>query len=285
MAFLKSVFISGFIMYLALSSLYALAQVVRGMDPILGWLGMALAALGPLAYFTWIMLARPARTPRLPLDCTLVSGLGLAISMAMAWKHGPAAGLIHVWAGAAFIGWFVYLRWYSPFQKRDTGSLQRGSELPAFRLQNLRDEIVNSELFRGSPHVLVFYRGNWCPFCTAQIRELAESYQEIAATGAQVMLISPQPLKEHQKLAKRYAIPVEFLRDRDNEAARTLGILAPWAVPMGMQVAGYDSDAALPTVLVTDVDGRILYSHLTDNYRIRPEPSEFLSVLQSASAR
>jgi hypothetical protein len=51
-------------------------------------------------------------------------------------------------------------------------------------------------------------------------------------------------------------------------------------LPMGMQVLGYDSETVLPTVIITDKGGRILWVHETDNYRIRPEPEVYLAVLR-----
>lgn len=49
---------------------------------------------------------------------------------------------------------------------------------------------------------------------------------------------------------------------------------------MGMQMLGYDSDTVLPTVIITDKDGRIVWTHETDNYRVRPEPDTYLEVLR-----
>jgi peroxiredoxin len=277
--FLRSVFVSAFTAYLAVASAYALVQLARGMEPLLAWLGMTLAALGPLAFFTWVMLAKPARTVRHPVEYSVISALGLAIAMAVSWRHGAAAGMIHVWAGLAVVGWIVYLRWYSPFGNRSAASLTPGGQLPDFNLQNTAGETVNSSLFRGRSHVLLFYRGNWCPFCTAQIRELAQQYRDLESAGAVVVLISPQPLSEHRKLAARFDLPMQFLRDPDNQAAKLLGIVAPWGTPMGIQLLGYESDTVLPTVVISDGHGIIVYSDQTDNYRIRPKPAEFLQVL------
>jgi hypothetical protein len=43
---------------------------------------------------------------------------------------------------------------------------------------------------------------------------------------------------------------------------------------------GYDSETVLPTVIITDAGGKVLWSHQTDNYRVRPEPSLYLQVLR-----
>ncbi len=283
MAFLRSLFISAYLTYLLAASAVALVQLARGADPLLAWVGMALASLGPLSFFAWIMTRKPPRTARHPVEYSVAGALGLAIAVAISWRYGEAAGMTHVWAALAVSGWLVYLRWYSVFRQRSAAGLEPGNTLPDFPLRNLDGETVNSSLFRGRAHVLVFYRGNWCPFCTAQIAELASRYRELEDAGATAVLISPQPAKEHRKLARRHAVPLQLLQDPDSAAARRLGILDAWGVPLGMQLLGYASDTVLPTVIISDAQGRILYSDLTDNYRIRPEPGAFLDVLRAAA--
>jgi peroxiredoxin len=255
------------------------------MGPAWSWSGLALAALGPLAFFAWIFATKPARTDRHPVGYSIVSGLGLAITMAMAWRHGEAAGIVHVWAALILVCWMIYLAWYSPFNHREAGLLASGQILPEFNLQNTSGEMISSRQFTGQAVVWLFYRGNWCPFCTAQIGELARKYREIEATGAGVLLISPQSLDKHKALAGRFDMPMQFLRDPGNRAAKKLGIFNAWGTPLGMQALGYDSDTVLPTVFITDQQGKIIYSHLTDNYRIRAEPDEFLRVLKDDNAK
>jgi hypothetical protein len=34
-------------------------------------------------------------------------------------------------------------------------------------------------------------------------------------------------------------------------------------------------------VIITDKEGKIIYSDFTTNYRVRPEPDEFIKVLQA----
>jgi peroxiredoxin len=281
MGLLKSAFISAYLVWLVLAVTYALLQMLRGVEPLLSWLGMALAALGPLSFFAWVFASKPSRTERHPVEHSALSGLGLAICMALAWRHGTAAGWAHAWAAVSLVGWMVYLRWYSPLPKPDAESLESGALLPDFQLQSLSGETVNSALFRGQPHILVFIRGNWCPFCTAQVREIAAACRELAAAGARVAVISPQPLTRQEELARRFEAPMEFLQDPGNRAASQLGIAARWGTPLGLQALGYGSDTVLPTVIITDADGRVMQLDSTDNYRIRPEPQEFLRVLQS----
>ncbi len=113
MNLLKSVFISSFLTWLAMVSIYSITQLVRGTEPLLSWLGLALAVFSPLVFFIKTVVFRSPRSRRHPIEYSILSGLGLAVTMAMSFRYGHAAGLIHVWAGMTLIGWLVYLRWYS----------------------------------------------------------------------------------------------------------------------------------------------------------------------------
>jgi hypothetical protein len=71
------------------------------------------------------------------------------------------------------------------------------------------------------------------------------------------------------------------MRDRDNAVAKRLRIFAANGLPTGLQALGYDSDVPLPTVFISDAKGTVIYADLTSNYRIRPEPEDFLRVLDA----
>ena len=281
MNLLKSLYISTFIIWLCLVSVYAVIQLARGTEPLLSWAGLALSAFAPLAFFLKAFLFKSPRTPRHPLEYSILSGLGLVMTLAISSRYGQAAGAIHVWAGITLLAWLIYLRWYSVFGSRDTQLLKVGSKLPEFPLESLDGEKVSSIDFMSRPHLLLFYRGNWCPFCTAQIEELAASYQRLEEIGLTIVLISPQPIEKNQQMAARFQIPMLFLRDPDGKAAKQLGIGHEWGTPMGLQLLGYESDSVLPTLLVTDTKGNITFSDQTDNYRVRPELVDIESLFKT----
>ena len=285
MNLLKSIFISAFITWLTLLSLYAFAKVIGGTVPLLSWLGLALTAFAPLAFFIKAFLFKSPRTPRHPVEYSILGGLGLAVTMAMSFRYGQAAGQIHMWAGVTLLAWLAYLRWYSVFRTRDAEALRVGAKLPEFKLETLDGHTVSSECFMAKPHLLLFYRGNWCPFCTAQIEELAGAYQRLEKMGVSVVLISPQSISKNQALAARFDVPMTFLRDRESAAAKQLGIGHTWGTPMGLQVLGYESDSVMPTLIVTNAQGQIVFSDQTDNYRVRPDPVAIAELLATTDLK
>jgi peroxiredoxin len=113
----------------------------------------------------------------------------------------------------------------------------------------------------------------------AQIREISAQYQELERRGVAVLLVSPQPVSHSVALAKKMKVNFQFLTDENNAMARQLKIDQEHGVPLGFEVLGYKSETVLPTVIITDEQGKILFLDQTDNYRVRPEPETFLEVL------
>ncbi|HLY97186.1 MAG TPA: peroxiredoxin-like family protein, partial [Sideroxyarcus sp.] len=149
-----------------------------------------------------------------------------------------------------------------------------------FTVRDAQNKMVSSGQLTDKPAILIFYRGNWCPLCSAQLKELVGRYKEINALGVRVAMISPQPHINTVGLSRIYDAKFDFLTDEGNAAARALGIENRNGTPLGMQMFGYDNDTVLPTVIITDRDGKIVWTHETDNYRIRPEPDVYLELLR-----
>jgi len=177
----------------------------------------------------------------------------------------------------------LYIFWYSRFGRIESMQLGVGNKLPHFSLKDIEGNEVGSEDLAGSPAVLLFYRGNWCPLCMAQIREIAGRYQEMNDMGIKVALISPQPDEQSRILAGVHDVPFHFLVDTENKFAESLGIAVDYGVPVGI-MGNYAPHTVMPTVVVTNADGTIVFSDQTDNYRVRPEPDMFLAILRRSGA-
>ncbi|WP_420630102.1 peroxiredoxin family protein [Candidatus Leptofilum sp.] len=237
------------------------------------WVGLLLAGLPIVGFFANLYRFTTVRTrANLPL---LTGWVGLAAALTLI----DFMWLPTLWAGLLFVGWLAYVHWYSRLNRNNNEQLVVGRPFPNILLEDESGKPIRSDDLKGQTTLYLFYRGNWCPLCMAQIKEIAAQYQELARRGVQMVLISPQPHKNTRDLAARFEVPFIFLVDVQNKAARQLGIDHPYGVPMG--VPGYEADTVMPTVVIVGIDGRILYADLTDSYRIRPEPAEFLRVLDN----
>ncbi|MEX1669814.1 peroxiredoxin family protein [Zhongshania guokunii] len=273
---LKSLFISAWMTLLMLGAARSGWAIYK--DPsAAAWYWALFCMLAPLAFFAWIFTFNVARTQvasKAVLGITLFTLLGAVLSPviieALAWI-----------LGAGVLGTVLYEWWYSSFGERHNEILSVGQILPDLEfIDAAGKEIETGKL--NKPMLMIFYRGNWCPLCMAQIKEIAGQYRELAAKGVEIMLISPQSQSHTVDLAQRFEAPMSFLVDTDNAMAKRLGIAAANGLPLGMEVLGYDSDTVMPTVIMTDSAGKILFADLTDNYRVRPEPEIFLQVFAQA---
>ena len=286
---IKSLFIGMFPMFAMGISGYGIYYLATsGLNFI--WLGAVLITLPIMLFISRIMMFKnmARTTPHFPL-ITLTAIIGLALSI-----YGYAVSIFSplgtaesnvfnnmsiVLACTGFILFILYNFWYSSLGREVNQALRIGKPLPQFEALDIRGKRINSTVFEGTPTIYLFFRGNWCPLCMAQIKEVATQYKKLSSLGAKVVLCAPQPEKNTQALADKFDVPFIFLTDVDNRAAQALGIEMKNGLPAGMKMLGYNKDTLHPTVIITDTTGSIIYSDLTNNYRIRPEPEDFIKVL------
>jgi peroxiredoxin len=276
---MKSIFVSLYMTVVVAITVIA-GQSLWSSQDYLSWGGVLLVTAPLMIIIGRLMILQSsARTSaRFPTIIALGAMGVLLASWGYVRGGNPEAPLLAI---IAWIGFMAYSYWYSSFGRQPSAELQVGDSLPEFKLMDVAGRSVSSSSFNDKATVWIFYRGNWCPLCMAQIKELASQYRQLQALGVRVALISSQPHKKTIALAKKFDVAFDFLTDGNNKAAQTLGIAHPGGLPMGLQMLGYDSDTVLPTVIITDRGGRILWVHETDNYRVRPEPDVYLSVLRN----
>jgi peroxiredoxin len=275
---LKSIFIALFPMF----AIYALVDSILHLvqhEFSYHYIGQLISALTIVVFFAGLFITSQARTKRHLDVYTIFIGVGLVISFVdTIFSLNYNSNLIIL---CLVLGWLAYITWYSVFKNRNTTILKVGKQLPNFELEDSNKNKISSSSFLGHPSIFLFYRGNWCPLCMAQIKEIVAQYKAIEERGVNTVLISPQPHKFSKSLAEKYNVNFKFLTDSNNVVAKQLGIFAKNGIPTGFQIMGYDNDTVLPTVIITDAKGNIVFADLTDNYRVRPEPETFLKVIDS----
>lgn len=276
--------------FIGIYPVVAVAVVVKSLMALsaapmqLVWWG-ALATSAPMVMlFMRLMILRDvARTSKsLPL-LSVLALVGFALAL-YGWSGRGEPDLGLVFALTGFAGFLAYDFWYSNYGRTPSDLFTVGQPLPDFTLQEEDGTVVPSASFTGRPALILFYRGNWCPLCMAQIDELAALHQDFADLDVQVVLISPQPHIFTARLAARHAVNFRFLVDPGAAAARDLKLLVKNGLPLGLGLLGYAADTVYPTVIMTDADGRVIFADQTDNYRVRPEPDTFLRIYREAVA-
>jgi peroxiredoxin len=275
----KSLFISPAIGIVMLLMVFSLVQAFISDHEQTAWLGAAIAAF-PFSILMFRLMTRSVvrTSDNLPV-LGAIAAAGVMVSIWEQFIEETSGWVPTSVALTSAVLFGVYIFWYSRFGRIASSDLSVGAALPDFDLIDSDGESFSSDELLGSSAVLMFYRGNWCPLCMAQIKEIAARYADLDAMGIKVVLVSPQPDEQSRRLAAMYDVPFRFLIDKDNELARSLGIAVSNGVPIGLP-GGYAPDTVMPTLVVTNAKGIILFSDQTDNYRVRPEPDVFLAILR-----
>ena len=268
---LKSLFISGFPVF----ALIVFIKTILKQNFSLEQISLLISSFTIVLFFSMLFIKPVARTTETLKPYSLIILVSILISL---FDFNRNTLLINV---ILTLGWVVYLKWYSTFNNRDLNLLEIGKTFPNFSLENSKREAINLKSLKGKFKIYIFYRGNWCPLCMAQIKEVAQQYKELEKRDIDMVLISSQPHKFSENLAKKHKVPFHFLVDVENKMAKKLNIYHKNGLPTGFQILGYDSDVVLPTVIITDKNNKIIFSDLTDNYRLRPEPETFFRIIDN----
>src|SRR3712207_4584516 len=143
-----------------------------------------------------------------------------------------------------------------------------GQTVPYFELPDQQDYPwgLSGQLEVG-PVVLVFYRGDWCPYCNGQLAGYARGYEEFDKRGAQVAGISVDPPGNNARMVGELLLPFPLLSDPRGELIKRYGL---WDEEEGV---------AAPSILVVDRSGEIRYRYSGSDFADRPGDEEVFAAL------
>ena len=285
MSGLRAIFIGLYPAFLLAVSFYAALMLYEKAAGSLAWWGVFLTTAPFMVFLLRISIFKDlARTSRrLPI----IQGLavvGFFLAFFSVLVIGEPDLLALTLAAAGLVLFVFYNFWYSELKPRQSTALQKGTRLPGFTLEDTVGETVSAADLSAGPTFLLFYRGNWCPVCMAQVSEIVGHYQELEDLGVTVALISPQPLHQTAKLAAKHGLGITFLIDQGNQAAQALGIEVKKGLPIGLGLFGYAEDTVVPTTILVGTEGQILHSEISENYRVRPHPERLIGILKDSLA-
>ena len=103
-------------------------------------------------------------------------------------------------------------------------ALKIGDIIPSFTSIDSKGNSFDIKEYIGKPLVIYFYPKDDTPGCTIQACTFRDKYEDFKALGAEVIGISSDSLKSHQKFASRYKLPFILLSDFDKKIRIQFGV-------------------------------------------------------------
>ncbi|MDP6041333.1 MAG: peroxiredoxin-like family protein [Candidatus Latescibacteria bacterium] len=172
-------------------------------------------------------------------------------------------------------------------------SLKVGDQVADFELPNAVGQTVGLyETLKEGPVVITFYRGGWCPFCSAELEAYQGVIDGIRALGATLFAVSPQLPDQSLSMTEKQDLTFEVLSDIHNDVARQFGIvyhvqdeLQAVYEDLGLDLPAFNGDDSfdlpVPATFVVDAGGVIRLAFVDPDYTRRLDPTDVLSVLRS----
>lgn len=103
-------------------------------------------------------------------------------------------------------------------------TLNEGDKAPAFSANNQKGETISLANYAGKKLVLYFYPKDDTPGCTKEACSLRDNYKALLKQGYEILGVSPDNEKKHQKFIEKYELPFDLLADTDQAVANAYGV-------------------------------------------------------------
>ena len=172
-------------------------------------------------------------------------------------------------------------------------ALKAASRAPAFTLPDEQDKPVSlADRLNEGPVVLVFYRGDWCPWCTQELTAFQAAFSRFEQLGASVLAVSPQTSIYNRRCVRKHKLSFRILHDACGRVAAEFGV--NWQVPVNLRklylglnvdLAKFNGDGGwalpLPARYLIDQQQSIVYGEINASESHRMNPAGLLTALES----
>jgi peroxiredoxin len=169
--------------------------------------------------------------------------------------------------------------------------LHKGDKAPAIEAKDQNGKMVKlASLLEKGDVVVIFYRGQWCPFCNKYLSSLQDSLGLIQKKGASVIAISPEvqdnigmtisktkatfSVIADVDLKITTAYKVNYAVDKETQAA-----LAGYGLDLNKANGANGNNLPVPATYIISKNGTVKYVFFNPDYTKRPSVKELLSHL------
>ena len=166
-----------------------------------------------------------------------------------------------------------------------------GSKAPDFKAKDQYGQVIRlKDVLKKGKVVLVFYRGQWCPYCNKELKRLEDSLQLIKDKGATLIAVSPEKPESVTKTVEKTSATYSILFDDGLKIMKAYDVAFELSenVLTRYKNAGLDVEAnngtngkylPVPAVYIIDKESMVIYRFFEPDYKKRASVKEILANL------
>ncbi len=177
---------------------------------------------------------------------------------------------------------------------KEARGLLPGDTVNDFSATDLQENVfILREALEKGPVVLIFYRGQWCPFCNKHLKKLEQNLDKIYEKGASVVAISPEKSEFLKRTADKTKASFSLLFDEDYKIADAFEVAfrptkferAIYNNILKADLKNAHSDESqqlpIPATFIIGKDRKIIWRHFDPDYKKRSTIEDILENLSS----
>ena len=102
--------------------------------------------------------------------------------------------------------------------------LKIGDKAPIINAVDQNGNKITLDQYKGKKVVLYFYPKDMTSGCTAQACNLSDNYLKLNNSGYDVIGVSCDSVKRHQKFIEKYDLPFNLISDEDKKVVNDYGV-------------------------------------------------------------
>jgi peroxiredoxin len=185
---------------------------------------------------------------------------------------------------------FLFLS-LSSFAQDISNQFSVGDKAPSFAAKDQNGKVIKSkQILKEKELILVFYRGQWCPYCNRHLMHLEENIEKFTQAGAQLVAISPELPSEIDKTLEKTKSSYPILFDKDSKIMKKFGVdfvldkktqkrYKKYGVDLEKANGNSSQTLPVPATYIIGKDGKIKYMHFDPKYSNRSTAEEILKHL------
>ncbi len=180
---------------------------------------------------------------------------------------------------------------FNSFSQINKEYLEVGENAPLITgIDQFGKKINSSKILEGNKILLLFYRGNWCPYCRKHLKSLQENLSALTKKGYYVLVVTPEKPEKTKETTKKVNASFSIVHDEDDSIMNNYKVafdvneqnVTSYYNFTKNKIEKYNQENTntlpVPATYIIGKDGKIAYVHYDPDYSNRKDLKEILSM-------
>lgn len=178
----------------------------------------------------------------------------------------------------------------SLFSQINNDHLNVGETAPVIFVKDQNGKTIDSKVILINQKILlVFYRGNWCPYCRKHLASLQENLNGLHKKNVFVMVVTPEKLSKNLETQDKLKTNFSIIHDTDNKIMTAYKVaykvdkstVTSFYNRVQKNIANYN-DAhndvlPVPATYLIGQNGKIIYVQYNIDHKIRSDIKQVMA--------